>query len=239
MNSLPSTILPEGLLLIDKPIGVTSFDVVARVRQILRVQRVGHAGTLDPFASGILIVLVGRTFTRRSDEFMQGQKCYRTCIELGRSTDSHDVTGKVIACSDLKPSMEEIETALGQFRGQVWQVPPMFSAKSINGTRLYKLARRGEVVWREPVQVEIHVQQVSYLYPHLVLQIISGKGVYIRAVARDLGKLLGCGAHLKSLVREKSGEFDLSDCFEGKKLFECKNCDLKAPLLQALLPNIK
>lgn len=232
--AISESIFPEGLLVIDKPVGVTSFDVVAKVRRILQVKRVGHAGTLDPFASGVLLVLVGRSYTRRSDELMLGEKRYRAGLFLGRATDTHDVTGQVIFQSDLQPTLEEIEKALPAFRGCIWQIPPMFSAKSIGGKRLYELARRGEVIERRPVQIDLQVRLLSYSYPHLNLEVISGKGAYMRSLAHDLGALLGCGAHLESLIREKSGPFSLNKSFEGEELFKRGDSELKEPLLRAL-----
>ncbi len=232
--AISEPIFAEGLLVIDKPVGVTSFDVVARVRRILQVKRVGHAGTLDPFASGILLVLVSRSYTRRSDELMLGEKRYRAGLFLGRATDTHDVTGQLISQSAFRPSLEEIERALSSFRGCIWQVPPMFSAKSIGGKRLYELARRGEVVQRKPVQIDLQVQLVSYSYPHLNLEVISGKGAYMRSLAHDLGALLGCGAHLESLIREKSGPFSLNMSFEGRQLFELGDNELRKPLFRTL-----
>lgn len=224
----------EGLLVIDKPVGVTSFDVVSRVRRLLFVKRVGHAGTLDPFASGVLIVLVGRSFTRKSDQLMIGEKIYRAKVFLGAATDTHDLTGKKIFQSDCIPTQDQIELVLAQFDGEVWQIPPMFSAKSIGGQRLYKLARKELIVDRPPLLVYMRAKLICYNYPHLTLEISSGKGAYMRVLAHDLGKMLSCGGHLTELIRLKSGSYSLQDSFDGKRLFDPLDKKTKESLINSL-----
>jgi tRNA pseudouridine55 synthase len=203
----------EGLLLVvDKPAGWTSFDVVARVRRLASVRKVGHAGTLDPFATGVLLLLLGK-MTRQQDRLMAGEKEYLLTARLGRTADSHDVTGKLTGTSTLAGvEQQSIEAALEQFRGVIQQVPPMHSALKVNGQRLYKLAHKGKSIERKPRQVEINRLQLrSWQPPRLELEVTCGKGTYIRSLVRDLGRALGCGAFVETLVRTRVGEYRIAD----------------------------
>ncbi|MFY7842713.1 MAG: tRNA pseudouridine(55) synthase TruB [Rhabdochlamydiaceae bacterium] len=203
--------LMEGFLLVDKPIQKTSFYLVAVLRKISGVKKVGHAGTLDPFATGLMILLIGKNYTKLSNQFLNFDKQYITTLHLGITTDSYDVDGRVISSSDLIPSLKEIEDKVALFQGEIDQIPPMFSAKKVDGKRLYELARQGKEIERKSVKVQIEVKIVSYQYPELVLDIKCSKGTYIRSIGHDLGKLLGTGAHLKDLRRTRIGPYDASD----------------------------
>lgn len=210
---------PSGILLVNKPKGKTSFNVVSAVRRASGVQKVGHAGTLDPLATGVLVLLVGKDFTRLSDSFLLQDKEYIGTLHLGIRTDSYDAEGQTLETSDVVPSLEAILAALTQFQGAVFQTPPMFSAKKVKGKKLYELARKGIEVERAPQQVTLETNLLHYEYPYLSLRISCSKGTYIRSIAEDLGKILGCGAHLCDLTRTRSGSFPISECMDGNLLF--------------------
>jgi tRNA pseudouridine55 synthase len=203
---------PRGLLLIDKAPGSTSFQIVSTLRKLTREKTIGHAGTLDPFATGVMVLLIGREFTRLSNKFLECDKTYRATLTLGIATDTYDLDGQIISKSDLVPSFEEVEKALRPFQGEILQIPPMFSAKKIEGKKLYELARKGIEVKREPVKVRVSIALLSYAYPHLEITVDCTKGTYIRALAHDIGKTLQCGAHLSKLTRTRSGSFKIEDC---------------------------
>lgn len=210
----------EGILLINKPAGKTSFSLVRSLRRHLGVRKIGHAGTLDPFATGVMVMLVGKNFTRKSDQFLCQDKEYQAKIHLGVETDTYDCEGQVIGESDRVPTLEEIEEALKGFQGTIEQLPPMFSAKKVNGKKLYELARKGEVIERKPVKVTLHTELQSYNYPYLELHVRCSKGTYLRSIAHDLGEILETGAHLNSLIRTRSGSFRLDECLDGSLLDE-------------------
>lgn len=209
---------PSGVLLIDKPVGKTAFALVAVLRRILGVQKIGHAGTLDPFATGVMVMLIGKKYTRLSDRFLCDDKEYHARVYLGVATDSYDCDGKVVQTSDYIPSREEIDCAIQKFQGEVEQIPPMFSAKKQGGKKLYELARQGKTVERPPAKVKMQTLITAYTYPHLDIEVNCSKGTYIRSIAHDLGCLLGCGAHLSALRRIRSGMFNLADCIDGVAL---------------------
>lgn len=208
----------QGVLIIDKAAGMTSHDVVAKVRRMLQERRVGHTGTLDPFATGVLVVLVGGA--TRLAQFLSGSdKEYEAVIRLGFATDTGDVTGKPLEplTKRLDPwSRGEVEAAMAGLRGQIKQVPPMYSAKKQGGKKLYELARRGEHVEREPARVTISVFEMVDLLPQnsdgttdIQVRVVCSAGTYIRTLAEDLGKRLGVGAHVAELRRTRAGQFDL------------------------------
>lgn len=201
----------EGILLIDKPTGCSSFAMVAKARKRLQVKKIGHGGTLDPFASGLLVLLVGRAYTKRASEFLDGDKEYKAGLLLGIATDTFDPEGIHTHTSQHIPSLSDVLEVIASFQGVQEQVPPMFSAKKIGGKRLYELARAGKVIERAPVSVKIAIQQVSYNYPNLDFVVRCSKGTYIRSLADDIGKALGCFAHLASLRRTRSGPFLIAD----------------------------
>lgn len=213
----------EGILLVNKPIGKTSFSLITALRKNTGIKKIGHAGTLDPFASGVMILLIGKTFTAQSDTFIGQDKEYEATLHLGIETTTFDPEGEITAQSSAVPSLAQIEEALQHFQGTIQQIPPMFSAKKIQGKKLYELARKGIEVERKSVTLTVHTELLSYSYPELTLQISCSKGTYIRSIASDLGKMLGCGAHLKQLTRTRCGPYHLKDCIDGMELF--RNAD--------------
>jgi tRNA pseudouridine55 synthase len=201
----------SGLLLIDKPGGITSFAVVRRVRQVFQVKKVGHLGTLDPFATGLLPLALGEA-TKLAQFLMDEPKTYLATLKLGVETDTQDLTGQVTGESDSLPSYEEVLRIAGTFVGEIDQVPPMYSAVHHQGERLYKLARRGEAVEAAPRKVIIHRLEIKYVaLPLVTLKVECGKGTYVRTLAHDLGRALGCGAHLVGLTRLAVGPFRLEE----------------------------
>lgn len=209
----------QGVLLVDKPRGKTSFSLVAALRKKTAVQKIGHAGTLDPFATGLMILLIGKQFTRLSDSYLSTEKEYEATLTLGASTNTYDCDGQITSTSGHVPHLADIEKELLNFQGTIKQVPPMFSAKKMHGKPLYKLARQGIDVPRTPVTVNLKTTLISYTYPHLRLHIVCSKGTYIRSVAHDLGTLLSCGAHLTELRRLRCGDFHVSDSVPGDLLY--------------------
>jgi len=202
----------NGILLVDKAAGSTSFHLVSLLRRLTKIEKIGHAGTLDPFATGVMVMLIGREYTRRSDEFLCSDKQYRATLQLGISTDTYDIDGQVTSRSDLIPSLKEIQLALAPFQGEILQIPPMYSAKKIEGKKLYDLARRGITIERQPIKVQLEISLLSYEYPKVEIEVCCSKGTYIRSLAHDIGHSLGCGAHLSSLMRLRSGSFHLDEC---------------------------
>jgi len=202
----------DGILNINKPEHRTSFSIVAMVRRLAGERRVGHAGTLDPAATGVLPVCLGQG-TRVIEFLVDTTKVYRAQIELGVATDTYDATGSITYRGDPSGiSREQLETALAAFRGSIQQTPPMYSAVKHHGKPLYKLARAGIKVDRKSRQAEIHRLELTDWQPPLVtVEVVCGKGTYIRSLAHDLGENLGCGANLKSLVRLRCGIFDIKD----------------------------
>lgn len=222
----------EGILLIDKPKGRTSFSLVHELRKRLKVKKIGHAGTLDPFATGVMVMLVGRNYTRLSDQFLCNSKEYEAEVFLGATTDTYDLDGQLTSQSPNIPSLEEIVKALKNFQGEIEQIPPMFSAKKIKGKKLYELARKGIEVERASVKICLETHFISYNYPFLYLRIACSKGTYIRSIAHDLGHSLGCGAHLTNLKRTRSGKFTLEECITPAE-FSSSSCNLLDKLLSA------
>lgn len=202
----------SGILLVDKSPGSTSFQIVSQLRRLTKEQTIGHAGTLDPFATGVMVMLIGRSFTKRSNEFLGSDKQYRAVLTLGVSTDTYDCDGKQIAENTLIPTLAQIEQTLTTFQGEILQVPPMFSAKKIGGKKLCDLARKGITIERQPALVRLAIRLLRFSYPHLEIVVDCSKGTYIRSLAHDIGIALGCGAHLSSLQRLRSGAFTLEEC---------------------------
>ena len=244
----------DGILIIDKPAGLTSHDVVARVRRILRERRVGHTGTLDPFATGVLVVLVGRA--TRLAQFLSGAvKEYEAVIRFGYATDTGDVTGARLAAPDMQnddgASVQtwgdgEIETALASLRGEIEQVPPMYSAKKVQGQKLYELARRGIEVERAAVRVTIHELEILQqdgvtLRPNedetidLSIRVVCSAGTYIRTLAETIGERLGTRAHLTALRRTCAGDFRIESAITLEDL-QAKAETGGDELMDSLLP---
>jgi len=231
----------DGVLIIDKPAGMTSHDVVARVRKIIGERRVGHTGTLDPFATGVLVLLVGRA--TRIAQFLSGaEKEYKGLIRLGYSTETGDVTGERVEApphakskSPQSLAKEQIEAAISSLRGEIEQLPPMYSAKKIGGRKLYEHARRGEEVDRQPARVTIHeFEMVSPGHNpsandggafDIPVRVVCSAGTYVRRLAEDLGEKLGVGAHLIELRRTRAGQFAIEAALTLERLAEA--CEQK------------
>jgi len=210
MSALPEA--PSGFLLVDKPVGPTSHDVVDAARRALRTRKIGHAGTLDPFASGLLILAVGAK-TKEISQFVGLDKAYEATLRLGAASDTMDRTGVITEHKDCSAvSRETFEKSLEGFRGGIDQVPPMYSAKKVGGKKLYELARAGETIERKPVRVTIHaLELVEYAWPIAKIRTRVSSGTYIRALADDIGKALGCGAYLEDLRRTEIGPYKVGD----------------------------
>ena len=200
----------NGIILVDKPCGWTSHDVVGKLRGILRERRIGHSGTLDPMATGLLVVFAGRA--TRAVEFAEADsKEYIAGLRLGVSTDTQDTTGNVLNTCEALPSKEELIAAANGFLGEISQIPPMYSAIKINGKKLYELARRGEIVERSPRKVTISkLELVGEDKCDYILDIHCSKGTYIRTLCSDIGDKLGCGGCMSSLRRVKAGVFSIT-----------------------------
>lgn len=201
----------NGILLIDKEPGWTSNDVVVKLKGILHERRVGHSGTLDPMATGLLVVFVGRA-TRAVQFAEQDAKCYRAALRLGVSTDTQDITGNILSQKDVYISQNELETVLARFRGEIEQIPPMYSAIQVGGKRLYDIARKGGVVERAPRPVRIHeLKLLGHEGEDWLLEVRCSKGTYIRTLCHDIGRALGCGGCMSALRRTEVGCFQVSD----------------------------
>ncbi len=221
-----------GLLNLNKPSGITSHDVVNAVRRIVGVRQVGHAGTLDPLATGVLIVLVGPA-TRLARYLSGADKTYTAVLRLGESTSTYDAEGEVLAKRPVTAGLEEIETALEAFRGPLLQIPPMVSALKVGGKPLYRLARQGQEIERQPRPVVIHALNIEdWTPPTLTLTVTCSAGTYIRSLAHDLGERLGCGAHVAALCRTATGPFRLA---ESVTLEQLRALAEKGRLAEALL----
>lgn len=204
----------EKIFAVWKTKGPTSHDIVEKVRKLTGEKKVGHAGTLDPFAEGVLVIGVGREATKKLKEVVKKDKEYMAVIELGAESDTDDATGN-IRVSETPKAVEllKIEQVLGKFKGVISQTPPRYSAIKIKGKPAYKLARQGEEVVIQPRRVEIKsIEVLEYKWPFLKLKIVTGPGVYIRSLARDIGRALGVGGYLKELIRTRVGEFTKEKC---------------------------
>ena len=203
----------NGLILVDKPTGYTSFKAAAVIRRIYGTKRVGHTGTLDPLATGVLPILIGRA-TRLSSYVLEADKRYIAGIRLGITTDSLDITGEVVATNEVNVTDEHLADALVHFNCTYDQIPPMYSAIQVNGVRLYDLARQGKEVKREPRTVTIHeLKLLSREGDDFMVEVHCSKGTYIRSLADDIGKFLGCGATITSLRRTDAAGFSIERCF--------------------------
>lgn len=210
----------EGILLIDKDAGCTSHDVVNKVRRILKIRSVGHAGTLDPLATGLLVILVGRA-TKVSQYLMSLDKVYDGEMKLGVETNSQDSEGEVVSELPVPESVNEayMREQMASFLGDQYQTPPMFSAKKLNGIPLYKLARQGQEVQREPRFINISkFELLEWNKPAAKFRLACSKGTYVRTVCHDLGKKIGCGAHMTQLRRISSDKFNVENAITVEKL---------------------
>ena len=217
----------QGLLLVDKPKGWTSFDVVNYVRKfVAQIEgkkpkncKVGHTGTLDPMATGLLVLVIGKEYTRRAGEFSKLDKTYEVTMRLGQSSTTADVEGEITDVSDAVPNENAVREALERFQGQIMQTPPAFSAMKINGQRAYKLAREGKAVELEARPVTIyHNTMVSYEYPDVRFVSEVSSGTYIRSLVEDLGRDLGTGAYMADLRRNTVGQFSLQAAVQVSQL---------------------
>ncbi len=216
----------NGILNINKPRGNTSFSIVAFIKRLTSEQRVGHGGTLDPLATGVLPIFVGRA-TRVTEYLSETNKTYQAKVEFGITTDTYDATGKIIDRKDLAGiTRQRITSALKHFCGQIKQIPPMYSALKHDGTPLYKLARAQITIERQPRLIQIYrLKLMKWQTPELTLEIECGKGTYIRSLAHDIGQFLGCGAHLTHLVRTSYGPFQLATSISVSNLRSVTNSD--------------
>ena len=228
--------MPNGILIIDKPAGWTSMDVCAKVRGIFHEKRVGHGGTLDPMATGVLPVFVGQA-TRAVEFAENSRKEYVAGLRLGLSTDTQDTTGQTLETRPVTVTRSDVEAALGHFRGTIQQIPPMYSAVKINGQKLYELARRGREVERKPREITIYeLELLDETGPgEYRLRCLCSKGTYIRTLCHDLGEILGCGGAMSSLRRTMAGGFRLEDAVtledvqsQGESLLLPTRCPLPA-----------
>lgn len=224
-----------GILPVKKPEGWTSFDVIAKLRGVLRIKRLGHSGTLDPMATGVLPVFVGRA-TKACDIIPDRRKVYTAGFQLGVSTDTLDSTGKTLKTSDKAVTRDDLECAKSSFVGDIMQVPPMYSAIKVNGKKLYELARAGKEIEREPRAV--HIDSIDIIeYDEAsrrgVMKVDCEKGTYIRSVISDIGEKLGCGGMMTSLERSYSVGVDIKDCYTIEEIAEICEQD---KLSQVLIP---
>lgn len=201
----------SGIIIIDKPQGWTSNDVVSRLRRVFNTRRIGHGGTLDPMATGVLPVFVGRA-TRGVEFFEHAEKTYETVLRLGIATDTEDTTGTVLEKRPVNATAREVEQALSGFRGDILQVPPMYSALKVDGQKLYDLARKGKEVERQPRPITIHeLTMLGMDGTDVRLRVRCSKGTYIRTLCKDIGAALGCGGTMAALRRIQAGEYTESE----------------------------
>lgn len=205
--------MANGILIIDKPGGWTSMDVCAKLRGILKTKKIGHAGTLDPMATGVLPVFVGQA-TRAVSFAESGRKEYAATLRLGQVTDTQDTTGETLEEHPVKVSMDDLRAVLGRFTGDIVQIPPMFSAVKIGGQKLYDLARQGKTVERQPRPVTVYELEVTeqLSLTDFALRILCSKGTYVRTLCHDIGQALGCGGCMASLRRTMAAGFTLAEC---------------------------
>ena len=212
----------NGIVIVDKPQSWTSQDVTARLRRVFQTRRIGHGGTLDPMATGVLPVFVGRG-TRGVEFFEHAEKTYETVLKLGITTDTEDIWGSVLTQSPVSVTEEQVEAVLSRFRGEIMQVPPMYSALKVNGQKLCDLARKGQQVQRQPRPITIH--QLTLLErgeDTLRLQVRCSKGTYIRTLCKDIGEALGCGGCMQQLRRTSAGEYTIEEAIPLEALLEAE-----------------
>jgi len=230
----------DGVLLVDKPPGLTSHDVVDRIRRQFGFKKVGHCGTLDPAATGLLVIVLERA-TKLQDHLMADDKTYEGTMLFGVVTDSQDADGEIIAEKPVPPlTAEDIERVFAKFRGDLQQIPPMVSALKYKGQPLYKLARKGKTVEREPRAVHIYdLRPLKLDLPRVEFRVTCTKGTYVRTLCADIGEVLGCGAHLAGLRRLRSGELDVQNARPIDELLKMRHEELQAviiPILKLVKP---
>ena len=213
----------NGIVIVDKPEGWTSQDVVSKLRGVFKTRRIGHGGTLDPMATGVLPVFVGRG-TRGVEFFEHAEKTYETLLRLGMTTDTEDITGTVLTQQDAFVTGEMLEEVLPQFRGEILQVPPMYSALKVNGQKLYDLARKGKEVERQPRPITIHELTLLGMEAEGIrLRVRCSKGTYIRTLCKDIGQALGCGGCMAALRRVGAGEYTAQQAVPLQTLIESED----------------
>ena len=213
----------NGIVIVDKPQGWTSQDVTARLRRVFNTRRIGHGGTLDPMATGVLPVFVGRA-TRGVEFFEHAEKIYETTIRLGLTTDTEDVTGEVLTKQKVEISHQEFLDILPKFRGKIQQIPPMYSALKINGQKLCDLARKGKEVERQPREIEIfELECLEFSGDTARLRVHCSKGTYIRTLCKDIGEALGCGGCMAALRRVTAGEYTIDEAVPLQALLDAEN----------------
>lgn len=227
----------NGILLVDKPSGMTSHDVVARLRRRLQMKRIGHAGTLDPMATGLMILLLGRA-TKASDALMGLDKAYEARLKLGEVTDSYDADGQIIETRPIPGDLtrEQVEAVVASFQGVQLQTPPMFSAKKVDGVALYKLARKGQTIERKAREITVsRIELMDFALPEITFRLDCTKGTYVRTVGYDIGEKLGCGGHLTALRRTRIGAYALEQALTLEAIQELDDDALRSHLLEAPL----
>lgn len=222
---------PSGVLIVNKSEGMTSHDVVNRIRRLYNTKRVGHTGTLDPMATGVLVVLVGRA-AKAAEYLTADTKAYRATLRLGITTDTEDVTGKTLTESDSLPSREKVDEVVQSFIGDIMQTPPMYSALKVGGKKLYELAREGVEIEREARPITIHslISTPTERDSDYVLEVSCSSGTYIRTLCADIGAKLGCGGAMATLCRTRAGDFDISNSHTLEEL-EAMSIDERLSLL--------
>lgn len=221
----------NGIVIVDKPQDWTSQDVTARLRRVFQTRRIGHGGTLDPMATGVLPVFVGRA-TRAVEFFEHAGKTYETVLRLGITTDTEDITGQVLSRQEVRVTRDQAEEALEAFWGEILQVPPMYSALKVNGQKLCDLARKGKEVERKPRPVTIHqLELLDFTGQTMALRVRCSKGTYIRTLCKDIGQALGCGGCMERLRRTQAGEYTIDQAVPLEEL-------LNAPRPQAYLRGV-
>ncbi|MDQ8207205.1 tRNA pseudouridine(55) synthase TruB [Coraliomargarita sp. SDUM461003] len=226
---------PEGILLVDKPQGITSHDVVGKMRRVFHMKKVGHAGTLDPMATGMLLILIGKA-TKASQYLMSMDKEYTGRVKLGVITDSQDADGEITEERPVPELTEEqVKAEMKTFIGDQYQTPPMFSAKKINGQKLYKLARQGKTVEREPRVIHISRFDITkFALPEVSFIVGTSKGAYVRTIAHDLGERFGCGGHLNELRRTAVGQFRIENASTIEELENMSPSTLRKQLIPVI-----
>lgn len=234
-QSGPQSLDPwDGILLVDKPSGPTSHDIVDQIRRHFRFKKVGHGGTLDPAATGLLVILLGRG-TKISNLIMGSDKTYEGVMKLGVATDTQDADGEILSARDFQHvTREQLEAEMKKWIGDVMQIPPMVSAIKKNGVPLYKLARKGETIEREPRLLHIYEFSILDFSPPLIsFRLTCTKGTYVRTLCHDIGEALGCGGHLHSLRRIKSGRLHIDQASSMHDILQC-NADQLIPKIMPL-----
>ena len=212
----------NGIVIIDKPQGWTSQDVTARLRRVFQTRRIGHGGTLDPMATGVLPVFVDRA-TRGVEFFEHAEKTYEAVLQLGLTTDTEDTSGAVLTQQEEKLTQTEFEAVLPRFRGEIMQVPPMYSALKINGQKLVDLARKGKTVERQPRPITIHeLELLEFTGDTARLRVRCSKGTYIRTLCKDIGEAMGCGGCMAELRRVQAGEYTIDEAVPLQELLDCE-----------------